>query len=467
MKLATRLWLFGALVPVMVMGAVLFAADRLFHLALSRSLDQGLLAQAAVESVSLFDGPGGRPHLHMATSPLVESVRAFAPEGVLFGPDGREVMHYPPSPARDELHRARVLPGQPGAPPVLSTEEGDGVRVRILVVTVASPGGDPYTLRLTADMAQVETAQRTFHRLALGALLVIAIALLLVQSWQARSLARRLSELSVHAEALAAGDLERTLAPERQGDELSALRALLAQATRALKQARDGKERLLADAAHELRTPLTLMRTSLDLALRRERSREELKAALSDTRDEVDRLTALAARLLDTAARAQESEPLVPSDLATLVREAVLAAEPDATERSLTLTVQAPECLLRSVRPQAVRQALDNLLSNALKHAARGIVVTLATRSDGVTIEVCDDGPGIPEDKRELVFEPFHRLRHGGAGIGLGLAIVREVARSHRGRAFVRPSEHGAALVLELTTTETLREREPSDMDST
>jgi hypothetical protein len=94
--LAIRLWLSGAALPLFVMAIVFLGADRMFHLALERSLDQALLAQAAVESVSLFDGPKREPHLHMASSPLVESVRPFAPEGVLFGPDGREVMRYPP-----------------------------------------------------------------------------------------------------------------------------------------------------------------------------------------------------------------------------------------------------------------------------------------------------------------------------------------------------------------------------------
>src|ERR1700712_4862814 len=129
MKLSLRFWLYGALLPVLVTAAVLFGADHLFGLALARSLDQALLTQAAVESVSLFDGPGQKPHLHMATSPLVESVRAFAPEGVLFGPDGSEVMRYPPVvSARDAKEHSR--PGVPGAPPALVTAGHDSLRTR-------------------------------------------------------------------------------------------------------------------------------------------------------------------------------------------------------------------------------------------------------------------------------------------------------------------------------------------------
>lgn len=448
MQLSTRLWLAGALLPALVMGAVLFGADLWFRYGLLRSLDRALLAQAAVESVSLFDGPGQRPHLHMASSPLVESVRAFAPEGVLFGPDGHEVMRYPPV-ARPAKHETIRL-GTPGAPPVLTTREHGTTRERTLTVTVSSPAGQPYLLRLTAAMAQVDAAQATFHRLSLAALSLVALSLVLLQTWQGRTLKRRLGELSSHVQALRAGDLTRTLAPERSDDELAALRAVLTQATLALKQGRDGKERLLADAAHELRTPLTLMRTGLDLALRRERSVDELKRALSETRDEVDRLAALATRLLDSAALAHQSEPAEPCDLGQLLRTALDQARPEAEARDLTVSLTLPQQTIAQLRPHAVRQAVDNLLSNALKYAHSSIALHLTRQGPLLRLAVCDDGPGIAPSERELVFEPFHRLRHAGPGAGLGLAIVREVARAHGGKAYVAESTQGAELVLEL-----------------
>lgn len=449
MKLVTRLWLSSALLPVLVMGVVLVGADRLFALGLGRSLDQALLAQAAIESVSLFDGPEQRPHLHMASSPLVESVRAFAPEGVLFGPDGREVMRYPPvvvEHGREEMMR----PGTPGRPPVLVTRELDGARYRMLTVTVAAPAGEPYLLRLTASMAQVDAARATFRQLASVALVLVGLLLALVQTWQARTLKRRMTELTSHLEALRAGDLDRALPGETQRDELAALREVLANATLSLKQARDGKERLLADAAHELRTPLTLMRTNLDLALRKERSANELKTALAETREEVIRLALLASRLLDSAALAHEREPVEQRDLGELLRAAVAQAQPDAERRGLKLRVHAADPVSMAIRPQGLRQAIDNLLSNALKFAAHEITVDLARDGALVRITVSDDGPGIPAAEHEHVFEPFHRLHHDGTGAGLGLAIVREVARAHGGRALVQSTTRGACLVLEL-----------------
>lgn len=454
MNLVTRLWLSGALLPLLVMAAVLFGTDRLFHSALEGSLDRALLAQAAIESVSLFDGPSNEPHLHMATSPLVESVRPFAPEGVLFGPDGWEVMRYPPSTVRVE--RERLRPMQPGATPVFSTRERRGVRERMLAATVASPRGQPYTLRLTAGLAQIDAAVAAFHHLALLALLVTMLALVLVQTWQGRSLRRRLTSLSEHVAALSAGNLERALPPERTRDELASLRDVLSQATRAIREARDTRERFIADAAHELRTPLTLMRTSLDLALRRERSNDELKVALRDTREEVDRLSALATRLLDMASLSQDGEKPQRNDLSELLHEATIAAQADAEARGITLRLNAPDHLTLVLKHESVRRAVDNLLSNALKHARSEISVSVErTDPEHVALSVHDDGPGIPDAERERVFEPFHRVRGSTGGAGLGLALVREVARMHDGRVFVRSAEQGADVVLELRCSST------------
>ncbi len=451
MTLVRRLWLSGALFPLVVMTCVFVGADHWFHLALERSLDQALLAQAAVESVSLFDGPGQQPHLHMAISPLVESVRPFAPEGVLFGPDGHEVMRYPPphKPRTPE----RLLPQAVDAAPVLTTRQKKGSRERELVVSVASPRGEPYTLRLTAAMAQLDAAADTSHKLMLAALLVAGLVLLSVQTWQARGLARRLGELAEHVELLRAGDLDRTLVPERERDELSALRDVLVDATLALKNARDAKERLLADAAHELRTPLTLMRTSLDLALRRERSVPELRSALTDTREEVDRLALLSSMLLDVASFAHDERPFEACDISALIEDAVAAVRAEAAVRGIEVTRKLPHTAVAWVRVQALRQAVDNLLSNALKYAASRVEVRLLVQGQHLQLRVHDDGQGIPESERELVFEPFHRVRGALAGAGLGLAIVRKVAASHRGSvAVVSPEGEGAELVLEFPT---------------
>ncbi|MDP3233529.1 MAG: HAMP domain-containing sensor histidine kinase [Myxococcales bacterium] len=450
MTLSTRLWLWGAVLPACVLGGVLFGADQLFHGALERSLDQALLAQAAIESVSLFDGPKNEPHLHMATSPLVDSVRPFAPEGILFGPDGEEVMRYPPPLGGEPVEHVAIA--QISSTPLLSTVEHEGHRHRELVVGVKSPGGEAYALKLSASLAQTDASTRTFHLIALFSTAATAIALVLVQALQGRGLRARLAALRSHLEAVRAGELEKRLEPDREGDEVSEVHEVLGQATERLQSARDSRERLLADAAHELRTPLSLMRTRLDLALRRERSTDELKTALSETREEVVRLATLAGRLLDSAAHSHGPLIREPVDLVLLARDAVASAQSGASPRHVTISIEGPDTCAASGNVESLRQALDNLLANALKFAPdqSTIVVTVKRENTTLSLSVKDQGPGIPEAEREIVFEPFHRVRGGPPGTGLGLTIVREIATRHGGRSYVAPTSGGAEVVLEL-----------------
>jgi signal transduction histidine kinase len=296
--------------------------------------------------------------------------------------------------------------------------------------------------------------------LAVYALLATTLILIGVQSWQSRSLSRRLLALSQHIDALRRGDLSRKLGRESVQDELASLREVLSQATLALSHASDAKERLMADAAHELRTPLTIMRTSLDLALRRERSVEELKQALLETREEVDRLAALASRLLDVTAAAQDGEAPEHIRVDKLCREALHGIIPAASTAQLTVTLEAAP-LSAALRPTAVRRAVDNLLWNAMKYAKHSLALHVERTRDGVRIRVCDDGEGIPLAEREAVFEPFHRVRGSPPGAGLGLAIVREVARIHGGRAFVADTQTGTEVWLELPDAAPASDRHP------
>jgi len=244
--------------------------------------------------------------------------------------------------------------------------------------------------------------------------------------------------------------LDHTLSPEKERDELAQLRDVLMQATQALKMARDAEDRLLADAAHELRTPLTLMRTNLDLALRRERSVEELKRALSETREEVDRLAQLSTSLLDMAAVQHTQRFRGPCDIAGLLRAAVESAQAEAEARGTRLDCDAPSVAEAQVNAESVRQAMDNLLSNALKYAHSEVHAELGQDADTWLLRIRDDGPGIPPEEQNLVFEPFHRVPGSAPGAGLGLSIVREVGRAHGGGARVVPVERGALLELRL-----------------
>jgi signal transduction histidine kinase len=447
-RLSTRLWLLGALLPGAVMLTSLLLAGQAFRVALEYSLDQALLAQAAAESVSLFDRPDG-PHLHMAESPLLETVRPFAPLGELFDDHGALVAHFPP-----ETHaRDAIAPPLAGPARQLETVQRGQARTRVLVVRLSSADGRRWALRLSASMAQLDHSVRAFHVVAISFALGAGAILLAIQLVLARRLSRRLARLSQHLERVKQGKLDEPPEPDAGRDEVADLRAVLAETTEQLKRARAAQDRLVADAAHELRTPLTLMHTSLDLALRRERSCDELREALSEAREEVDRLAALSTRLLDLAAarRAWDAEQ---GNLREVLEEAAEGARAQAEVSGVLLHVQGPSPATARFSAIALRQAVDNLVANALRFAPRGSAVTLEVRRGGAAwqIHVVDQGPGIPVEQAEAVFAPFHRLDRRG-GSGLGLAIVAEVLRQHGGRAFADTSTPGGHVVLEIPDT--------------
>jgi signal transduction histidine kinase len=456
-RLAARLWVLGALVPSAAMLVAVLVAERFLEEQLEGALDQALLSQAAIESVSLFDGPGGVPHLHIQDSPLGAQVRSFAPSGALFGPTGVLLVRYPAE-GIPEGAPATLLPGMSGDPASLVVRQTpSGERLRVLTVTVPSPSKAPHALQMTASLAQVDASVAAFRKVGLVVVVALAAALLALQTVLARRLSRRVNLLTGHMTALREGDLEAAPPRDDGEDEIADLSRVVASATGRLRAARAEQERLLAEAAHELRTPLTLVRTTLDLALRRRRTPEELEQALHVARDEVDRLAKLSSRLLDLASARRGTWDRSPGDVAQVAREAAEAARADAEGRGILVQLTAPAAAPASFDRDGLRQALDNLLANAVRHSPPGGTVTVevgqGSGSDGgplVRIAVRDEGPGIAPELHDRIFEPFARGEGISGAAGLGLAIVRDVLRGHGGRAFVAPHGPGATVVLEL-----------------
>ena len=184
---------------------------------------------------------------------------------------------------------------------------------------------------------------------------------------------------------------------------------------------------MLAGVSHDLKTPLTRMK----LALAMMPPNPELDALQSDI-DEME-------HMLDdylAFARGEGGEESAVTDLAGLVRDTasgVARAKPGGPAR---LTVTAPDAAPFNVKPAALKRCLTNVIDNAFKHGKQ-VAVTLTCDARWATIAVEDDGPGIPETRREEAFRPFHRLDEGRnlqkGGSGLGLAIARDIARAHGG----------------------------------
>ena len=455
MRLVRWLWLWGALVPLLVVVLLLFGAGLVLHGLLLGAVDRALMSQAATEAVSLFDGQHGEPHLHLSKSPLEAQVRAYSPITWLFEPSGELLGVYPPDTTfRVQSGGPRLATNMDAEGPL--TLEVEGQTLRVYTLRVRAHDGSPYILQLAASLAPVRTSVRALVLTSLGIVLLLGFTLLLVHRAQAQRLAARLLDIRAQLTALSEGLPIPTAASEEPGDEIAEVRAALAEAAAQVSASRSAQSQLIARAAHELRTPLALMRTTLDLALRRERPNEALQEALRDTRSEVERLTDVAASLLELSA--PELRPARPaelpwSDLRELLQDAVAAADAEAHLREVRLEFDGPQQATARLELHAMRRAIDNLLSNALRFAPRNSVVRLmlsAGADGGYRIEVEDEGPGIPAEHREEVFRPFVRLSDDDAGAGLGLALVREVVRRHGGSVQVMDSVRGARLVMEL-----------------
>jgi signal transduction histidine kinase len=229
------------------------------------------------------------------------------------------------------------------------------------------------------------------------------------------------------------------------------MNGLLARLQAALARER----RLVADAAHELRTPLAVLRTELELASRRERTREELVDAVANAARETDRLVRLTEDLLFLA-RTDEGVPVLrsePQHLGDFLNTALSAHAQRAAAGGVSCHVNVVDDAVVMLDEARVRQAVENLLDNALRVAPPGSSIEVDARvEDGMAvIAISDDGPGFPPD---LLPEAFQRFRRGDVararqdgGSGLGLAIVQAIARAHGGWADAANRPDGGATV--------------------
>jgi two-component system OmpR family sensor kinase len=219
----------------------------------------------------------------------------------------------------------------------------------------------------------------------------------------------------------------------RGSTEVAAAAAAFNQMQERLRRYVDDRTAMVGAIAHDLRTPLTRLK------FRIEQAPDELKAKLASDIDQMEAMIAATLGFVSDATRPRERTRL---ELASLV-ESILD---EAAETGAAASVEAAQKLVIEGDPIALRRLVNNLVDNALKYggAARGRVYR---QGEEAVIEIEDDGPGIPDDERERVFDPFFRgepsRNRETGGIGLGLAVVRSVARAHGGDAELINREGG------------------------
>jgi signal transduction histidine kinase len=233
-------------------------------------------------------------------------------------------------------------------------------------------------------------------------------------------------------------------------DEIRRLGETLNEMLDRLQRSFERERRFVADAGHELRTPVAIVKTELEGALRRGGHAPEVREALAAAIEECDRLAQLAEDLLVVARTGEGELPLRPEELPVrALLEDVRARFADrAAQRSRGIRVEVEDGVVASGDPLRVRQALGNLVDNALRHGGGEIVLRSRRARTGVELEVSDRGAGFEPAVAERAFERFARGDEARArgGTGLGMAIVRTVAEAHGGHAEIVPGGEGATV---------------------
>jgi len=284
-------------------------------------------------------------------------------------------------------------------------------------------------LRIIAprDRAFATQAYSFIFYLMLATVLLTAVAVIFI-----RNQVRAIERLAAAADAFGRG-ADVAFKPYGAKEVRQAAQAFLAMKNR-IQRYVDQRTTLLASVSHDLRTPLT--RLKLELALAEPGARvEAMKGDLAEMEHMIDEYLAFA--------RGEGGEALERTLLAPLLGE----VSEGAVRAGAEVRVAADAALAATIRPNAIKRALSNLVMNAAAHGEHVELAARATPAGGVEITIDDDGPGIPPERFEEAFTPFGRLdearNQNEKGVGLGLAIARDVARGHGGEVTLDRSPLG------------------------
>lgn len=432
----------------LVVGLV---AMTLFRRVLTTQLDSTLLRLASIEAAAASDSPDSVVHFHegVFSAPQGENPSDLVRYAEIWRADGVPVV-------RSESVGERDLPtsldgfagARHGEISVRSVKwDGEPLRSVYYPLGLVRPAYQGHILQVAAPLQPVENVLIVLEQFLIG-LGLVATVLAFVGGWALASRAiLPAREIAEQAEAITAGSLEARIQAHAEAVEYQRLVAVLNGMLERLEAAFDAERRFVADASHEIRHPLAVLRSALDLALRRDRSAAEYRAALEDGIAQTDRVTALAEGLL-TLARADAgvlNPRLEPQDLGELAASACRRVESLASSRGVRLEVH-PISLGVTADAGLIGRALDNLIGNAVKFSPPGgrvSVVVERSGHDGL-VHVIDTGPGVAPEHRPQLFQRFFRgdpARAAEGGAGLGLAIAKGIADAHGGTVTYAPNE--------------------------
>ncbi len=425
---------------------VYFASESLLH----RFVDGRLLelvetlAEIVNRHPDILDNGGRDVAFSSEVSPETQQQREL--HGVIhslrvFSPDGRLIWKSPnahalPSVAPRMLNRVLI------ERTVYETvETPDGTPARRLFIAVTEQGDVRYVIQAETSLLHYQTALNDLMiLLALGSgttLLVTWIG----SVWLTKKVLAPIEALCTGAETMSEDDLGKRLPLDSSYQEVRRLTQAVNSMLDQFQRSSEVQRNFCEIAAHEMKTPLTVLQGNLEVALLKARTPDEYRDVLLNNLEQVERLIALTRPLL-TLAKFTSSKPpvqLVPLDLEPLIQEIVDELTLLADDRRITLSFEAQPVPPVLGDAQWLKQALINLLDNALRYTPSGGAVTVRLRTAGqeVAIAVEDTGHGIEPEHIPHLFERFYRTdwarAKDTAGTGLGLPIVKEIMEAHGG----------------------------------
>jgi len=337
------------------------------------------------------------------------------------------------------------------------------------VFSAAAPVGEETVLLTTNDREFTRTirSQRTSLAIAMAIAVVLSVLLSL---FLARTIVRPLRRIALAAHRVRLGRAREVKVPRlpSRTDEIGQLARSVSDMSQSLRQRMDNIEHFAADVTHELKNPLASLRSALDGLDRVEDPKLKLQL-LAVAKDDVVRLDRLIGDISEAARTDAElaRAKFEPVDLGPVIEQLVSSWEHRREKGDARLAFARPRRATAVVLGDANRlvRAIDNIIDNAISFSPPGGLVEIAAArvGDEVRIRIDDEGPGVPEEAREAIFNRFHSIRpeeeHFGRHSGLGLAIARAIVEGHDGEIDVQDRDDapsGARFTITLPATETV-----------
>ena len=425
---------------------------------LDQELNANLLNVASIQAAALTDDPSGvmRFHEWELTPEEATQIRELNRFAQVWSADGESLLRSQ-FVTRDLPLDTMALQRASAGSLVIEEQEYMGMPIRSLFYPLErlGPLHAHHVLQVAAPLEGRNELVGRLARILAAMTLGLGLATFAGGWWLTRRVVKPVNEIIDQAESVEARTLDRPIDAHADLREYQRLVGVLNTMLGRLNRAFEAQRRFTADASHELRGPLTALRGEVELALRRDRDKEEYRRVLASNLQEIERLSQLSEDLL-TLARSDAGvmQPrLQRTDIRERAEHVFRRLERRAAEKDVTLSL-APRGDTEAIAdPGLTDQLIWNLVDNAVKFTPPGgtVTVTLDGGDDAVEIRVADTGPGIPEALVDRIFDRFYRAdesrthHHEMSGTGLGLSIVRAIAEVHGGSVTASNRAEGGA----------------------